>query len=169
MILSHSVKYINKSVRSVNHIHFPFGFKTTACFPYNIIKTTQKLMPCNCLGTVRINNTVIFIHIWRIARHNIKRSFPKYSGSFLNITLNNTDSVLKMIKLHISSGKLCASLLNLKSTICATWILRLHKHRNNTITGTHIQHPVLLPCPGISRQQHCVHSKTKNMCILYKL
>ena len=40
----------------------------------------------------------------------------KYFGSFLNITLNNTDSVLKMIKLHISSGKLCDSLLNLKST-----------------------------------------------------
>ena len=72
-------------------------------------------MSCNCLGQMRIGQTVIAMHIRRIAGNYRKRSPAKDGSGFFDISRSDGNRILQMIIHHTAPCHLGTLLLNLQT------------------------------------------------------
>ena len=117
-------------------------------------------MSCNCLGQMRIGQTVIAMHIRRIAGNYEKEALPKMAV-LLIISCSDGNRILQMIIHHTAPCHLGTLFLNLRPVKCSPCVFAF-----NRIGIIPVPVPRSNACfpflhPGKVRQQHRIDTITK--------
>ena len=167
MIFRQYIHNFRQSERSVNHIKSASVFQYSGSLAYHILQITKHLMSCNSFGHIRISQSMLSYHIWRITCYHIKRSRSKNISSLFDISLYNLHIFFQMIILYTAAGHLCTFLLNLQTCKMLSLSLCFQKNRNNTGSCTHVQRSFTLFHFCKARKKNSIHTKAEFIRILY--
>ena len=99
----------------VNHGKTPAWPDAFGCLPDHILQGAEDFMACNRLWLRWILESVILIHIRRIAGHYIKRSPSEPAGGFLEIACDNFHLLRKAVEPDAPSRHLRHFLLDFQA------------------------------------------------------
>ena len=107
-------------------------------------------------------------HIRRITGNYVKRSPAKNGRSFFHISCYNPNFFFQMIVRNTSPGHISTHFLYLQASKVSTFCFCSQQNRYDSCPAAHIQHFFFRPYSCKTRQQNCVHSKTKLLRVLYQ-
>ena len=105
-------------------------------------------------------------HIRRICGDHIKRRCSKYRRCLLDISGHDLDLILKMVIAHAPACHIRTFFLDLKRLKIFCFCFGLHQDRDNSRTGTKIEHALPFFCLCKPGKQNGIHPKTEPFRIL---